>query len=69
MAGTLVSVAESTSNCESALRNLRNAWLALKTAQEFAEKLDLGSDERRAFHDRHGELCLRLANLHLRLEE
>jgi len=68
VASTLVSVAETTSSCESALRNLRNAWLALKTAQEFSEKYDLGSDERRAFHDRHGELCLRLANLHVRLE-
>jgi hypothetical protein len=68
VASTLVSVAETTSSCKSALRNLRNAWVALKTAQEFAEKLDLGCSERRAFHDRHGELCLRLANLHVRLE-
>jgi len=69
VASTLVSVAETTSNSESVLRNLRNAWLALKTAQEFAEKLDLESDDRRTFHDRHGELCLRLANLHVRLED
>jgi hypothetical protein len=69
VASTLVSVAETTSSYESALRNLRNAWLALKTAQEFAEKLGLGPDERRAFNDRHGELCLRLANLHVRLED
>jgi hypothetical protein len=51
VASTLVSVAETTSSCESALRNLRNAWVALKTAQEFAGKLDLGCGERRAFHD------------------
>src|SRR5215467_540239 len=69
VARTLVSVAETTSNSETVLRNLRNAWLALKTAQEFADRLDLESDERRAFHDRHGELCLRLANLHVRLED
>lgn len=68
VASTLVSVAETTSSCQSAQRNLRNAWVALKTAQEFAEKLDMGCGERRAFHDRHGELCLRLANLHVRLE-
>jgi len=69
VASTLVSVAETTSNSESVLRNVRNAWLALKTAQEFAEKLALDSDERCAFHDRHGALCLRLANLHVRLED
>jgi hypothetical protein len=69
VASTLVSVAETTSSSETALRNLRNAWLALKTAQESAEKLALESDERRAFHDAHGELCLRLANLHVRLDE
>ena len=68
VASTLVSVAETTCSCESGLRHLRNAWLALKTAQEFAARLELGSDARRAFHDRHGELCLRLANLHVRLE-
>src|SRR5215475_8039328 len=68
VARTLVAVAETTTNGETAVRNLRNAWLALKTAQEFAEKLDLESEERRAFNDRHGELCLRLADLHVRLE-
>jgi hypothetical protein len=69
VASTLVAVAETTSSSETALRNLRNAWLALKTAQELAEKLGLESDQRRAFHDAHGDLCLRLANLHVRLEE
>jgi hypothetical protein len=29
----------------------------------------LESDERRAFHDAHGELCLRLANVHVRLDQ
>jgi hypothetical protein len=66
VAATLISVAETTSQHNTAVRNLRNAWLALKAADEFANQLDLEDTERSAFRDRHGDLCLRLANVHIR---
>jgi hypothetical protein len=66
VASTFVSAAETTANSETAVRNITNAWIALKTALEFAEQLHLDSDERRAFRDGYGALCLRLADLQLR---
>src|SRR5262252_8433951 len=63
VADTLVTVAETTSNGEAVMRNLSNAWRALKVAQEFAEQLQMDPVERQTFRDRHGALCLRLANL------
>jgi len=47
----------------------RNAWRALKVAQESAEQLQMDSAERQDFRDTHGALCLRLANLQLRLPD
>src|SRR5215510_394695 len=49
VAVTLIRVAETTSNWETALRNLRNAGLALKGVEEFAKKLELDLPERGAF--------------------
>lgn len=69
VADTLVTLAETTANRETVIRNLRNAWRALKVAQESAEQLQMDSAERQAFRDTHGALCLRLANLHLRLPD
>jgi hypothetical protein len=63
---TLASVAETTSNSRTAMHDLINAWVALKSAHEYAERLDLDADERRTFRDMHGALCLRLADLQLR---
>jgi hypothetical protein len=69
VADTLVTLAETTANRETGIRNLRNAWRALKVAQESAEQLQMDSAERQAFRETHGALCLRLANLHLRLPD
>jgi len=69
VADTLVTLAETTANGESVIRNLSNAWRALKVAQEFAEQIQMDPIERHTFRDRHGALCLRLANLHLRLPD
>jgi len=66
VARTRVWVAETTCTRETALRNLRNAWLALNAAQDCAERLNLDSIERRSFRDLHNALCLRLAELHIR---
>lgn len=66
IAETFVSVAETTSHGERAVRNVANAWLALKTALELAEQLDLDSAERRAFRDSYAVLCTRLTDLQLR---
>jgi hypothetical protein len=66
IAETFVSVAETTGHRERALRNVANAWLALKTALELAEQLDMDSAERRVFRDRYGVLCMRLTDLQLR---
>jgi len=69
VADTLVTLAETTANGETVIRNLRNAWRALRVAQESAEQLQMDSVERQAFRDRHGALCLRLANLQIRLPD
>ena len=69
MADTLISVAEKTANSETVVRNLKNAWMALKYAYEFAEKLGLESSERGTFRDMHGALCLRLANVRVRAQD
>jgi hypothetical protein len=69
VAGTFISAAETTANAETAVRNITNAWVALKTAVDLAEQLPLDSDERRAFRDGYGALCLRLADLQLRSHE
>lgn len=69
MAGSLISVAEVTSPYESGIRNLENAWLALKAADDFADTLDLDEPEREHFRDRYAALCLRLANVHTQLED
>jgi len=67
LAATFVSVAEAASNSQTALRNIQNAWRALKTVGEFAGKLGLESAERQLVLDAHGALCLRLAHLQARL--
>jgi hypothetical protein len=69
VASTLVTLAETTADGEPVIRNLRNAWRALKAAQELAEQLQLDSVERRTFRGTHGALCLRLADLHLQLHD
>jgi ubiquinone biosynthesis protein Coq4 len=68
-ADSLVTLAETSANGETVIRNLSNAWRALRVAQESAEHLQMDSLERQAFRDTHGALCLRLANLHLRLPD
>jgi len=69
VASAFISAAEATANSETAVRNITNAWMALKTALEVAERLHLDFDERRAFRDGYGALCLRLADLQLRLQD
>ena len=66
IAETFVSVAETTGHRERAVRNVANAWLALKTALDLAKQLDMHSAERRAFRDSYGVLCTRLTDLQLR---
>src|SRR5690349_277611 len=69
VADTLITLAETTADGETVIGSLANAWRALKVAQEFAEQIQMESVERQTFRDRHGALCLRLANLHLRLPD
>jgi hypothetical protein len=69
MAEVFISIADTTSHCEHSLRHLRNAWLALEVAEEFARKLALEFPERRAFRDRHLALCHRLTNLRVGLQD
>jgi hypothetical protein len=69
VADTLVSVAETSANYETAVRNLRNAWLALEAAQRYAEQLHLDSTERNTFRKLHGALCVRLADLQIRSQD
>jgi len=69
VAGTFVSAAETAADSETAVRTVTNAWMALKTALDLAEQLHLDADERRAFRDGYGAVCLRLADLQLRSQD
>jgi hypothetical protein len=69
VADTLVSVAETTAHYETAVRNLRNAWLALEGAQKYAKQLDLDATDRNTFRELHGALCVRLADLQIRSQD
>jgi len=51
VADTFLHVAQTSSNYETAHRSLRNAWLALKAVEEFAQELELDFSERRVFSD------------------
>jgi hypothetical protein len=68
VAGTFVSVAESAVDGETVLRNVTNAWMALRAAQGYAEQLDLDAHERAGFRQTHRDLCRRLAELQMRPE-
>lgn len=69
VAGTLISVAETSTNYETVVRNVSNAWLALTTAAEFANQLDLDSAAYGAFRDSYVGLCQRLGDLQVRPED
>ena len=69
VADTFVLVAQTTAHRETARRNLRHAWVALKTARKFAEQVDMDSAERRAFLDSYGALVVRVTDLQLKLED
>jgi hypothetical protein len=64
----LVSLAEATSCQESGVRHLRNAWRALQSVEDFAEKVNFEGPERNEFRRAHSTLCLRLAKLRTRSE-
>ena len=68
VAETLISVAKTTSQSETALRNLKNAWLALEAAEKFAKRLEPDFPSRRAFRDKYVDLCRRLTSLRIRLQ-
>jgi len=49
--------------------NLRNAWLALKAVEEFAETVNLEIPERDSFRNAHAALCVRLAKIRTRSQD
>jgi hypothetical protein len=69
IAGTFVTVAETSAKSKAAISNLRRAWRALKLAEEFAQQLQLDGAERASFRDVHGALCLRLTRLSMPSQE
>ena len=69
VADGLTAAAEMTACHEYGDRNLRNAWLALKAVEEFAETVNLEIPERDSFRNAHAALCVRLAKIRTRSQD
>jgi hypothetical protein len=69
LANTFVTVGETSSNSATAMRNLNNAWLALKSAHQSSQSLDLKAAELDDFRGAYLALCVRLADLQLQLRD